>query len=398
MKVPVTTEEFYCGLYSKYRPMTLSAFIGLNKHYLKALRQVHPLFEQMAYPLDEGFKQWQQLSEELNELDLWLPDFVNDPEENCDLRAEDGGLTSGSICDLGYRAWYSTYNHDLERITKETVTRCCFHIHAGTRSSASPDATVFSLPRDKYGPLHKFEIARKLLLTGIEQLAPHWAILGSHKFRDEVNDEDDKTSIGWLTYFLAPGLADCLPDDIDYEILPNGGTLIITTRERCSADNPEHVAQGKRIRKVLDRVGLIQHSECVIYGWPHDEEETRYQQILTGTPERRKYRVGCVDFDGYDAERKTLLFTRLFRGLKRYPKGWGIRGLDGPVLNEANRQVNAAQGYPIEWHIGLEEPYEKVRELLADYTDITEEQIRVIYTPLEPVLRNFDQESDKNHT
>jgi hypothetical protein len=46
-----------------------------------------------------------------------------------------------------------------------------------------------------------------------------------------------------------------------------------------------------------------------------------------------------------------------------------------------------AGGVPIEWHIGLEEPALRVRQLLADPTDITEQQLEVMYTPLEQALR-----------
>ena len=59
------------------------------------------------------------------------------------------------------------------------------------------------------------------------------------------------------------------------------------------------------------------------------------------------------------------------------------------MLNEAKRQVRAAEkagAVPIEWHIGLEEPARAVRQLLADHTNITERQLRVIYTPLEQAL------------
>ena len=96
--------------------------------------------------------------------------------------------------------------------------------------------------------------------------------------------------------------------------------------------------------------------------------------------------TGRSQFDGYDPDRKVLLYAKLFRRLRRHPKEWGLRGWDGPVLNEAKRQVRAAAkagGVPIEWHIGLEEPAHAVRQLLADHTDITDQQLSVIYTPVE---------------
>jgi hypothetical protein len=156
------------------------------------------------------------------------------------------------------------------------------------------------------------------------------------------------------------------------------------------ANNPADIAAGERVRDVLDEFGLVNDATYAIEGWPPDNEEARYEQFISGAPPDRKYTVHCINFDGYDPDRKVLLYAKLFRRLKRHPKEWGLRGWDGPVLNEAKRQVRAAAkagGLPIEWHVGLEEPAHQVRQLLADYTDIKEQQLRVIYTPLEEALR-----------
>ncbi len=140
------------------------------------------------------------------------------------------------------------------------------------------------------------------------------------------------------------------------------------------------------MRQVLDDLGLVWHSTYAIHGWPPDEEEWRYEEFISGAPRGRKYRVRCIDFDGYDSQRNVLLYAKLFRRLRHQRKEWGLRGWDGPVLNEAKRQVRAANGTQIEWHVGLEEPAARVRTLLADYTDITESQLKVIYTPLSQAL------------
>ena len=192
----------------------------------------------------------------------------------------------------------------------------------------------------------------------------------------------------WLFYLPFPHLAKCLPPDIHHEPFANG-ILIETTPHMPDANNPADVAAGKRVREVLDEFGLVNDATYAIEGWPPDREETMYEQFISGAPANRKYTVHCINFDGYDPDRKVLLYAKLFRRLKTHPKEWGLRGWDGPVLNEAKRQVRAAAkagGVPIEWHIGLEEPADRVRQLLADYTNISEQQLRVVYTPLEQAL------------
>jgi len=209
------------------------------------------------------------------------------------------------------------------------------------------------------------------------------------QYRDAVRSGNQPSYAGqWLFYLPFPHLGQCLPPDIRHEPFANG-ILIETTPHMPDANNPADVAAGKRVRDVLDEFGLVNDATYAIEGWPPDEEETIYEQFISGAPANRKYTVHCINFDGYDPDRKVLLYAKLFRRLKRHKKEWGLRGWDGPVLNEAKRQVRAAAkagGVPIEWHIGLEEPAHQVRQLLADYTDITDRQLRVIYTPLQEAL------------
>jgi hypothetical protein len=233
----------------------------------------------------------------------------------------------------------------------------------------------------------------KAPLKALAMLARHWHCdfggVYLPEFQNVIKPSDRASYAGqWLFYLPFPHLAKCLPPDIRHEPFANG-ILIETTPHMPDANNPDDVAAGKRVRDVLDEFGLVNDATYAIEGWPPDREETIYEQFITGAPANRKYTVHCINFDGYDPDRKVLLYAKLFRRLKRHPKEWGFRGWDGPVLNEAKRQVKAAAkagGVPIEWHIGLEEPAHQVRQLLADHTNITEQQLRVIYTPLEQAL------------
>lgn len=209
--------------------------------------------------------------------------------------------------------------------------------------------------------------------------------VGSSAFRDAVAQDGDLYAGQWLLYLPFPHLGSCLPPDIHWEPF-HKGILIQTTPHLPDANNPADVAAGKRVREVLDEFGLAWQSTYAIHGWPPDAEESLYEHFITGAPSGRKYRVRCIDFDGYDADRNVLLYAKLFRSLRRQPKHWGLRGWDGPVINEARRQVRAANGTLVEWHIGLEESAERVRTLLTDYTTIKDTQLKVIFTPLAAAL------------
>jgi hypothetical protein len=205
--------------------------------------------------------------------------------------------------------------------------------------------------------------------------------VGYKAFEEAIKVDGDMYSGQWMTYFRMAQARDCLASTCN-TLLMSDGILIETASHLPDVENPSDIAAAKRLREALDHLGLVWHSTYAIHGWPPDEEEWRYEEFITGAPHDRKYRVRCIDFDGYDSQRDVLLYAKLFRRLRQQRKEWGLRGWDGPVLNEARRQVRAANGTQIEWHVGLEEPAARVRTLLADYTDFREEQLRVIHTPV----------------
>lgn len=259
---------------------------------------------------------------------------------------------------------------------------------AGNESNAQ---AILKLPTDKKVDLHHPGMIRHLFQLLLEKWEGSVGGVSLGEYQQAVQADDQASYAGqWLFYLPFPNLAKCLPSDIRHEPFADG-ILIETTPHAPDANNPADVAAGKRVRDVLDEFGLVNDATYAIEGWPPDREEALYEQFISGAPPGRKYAVHCVNFDGYDPDRKVLLYAKLFRPLRRHPKEWGLRGWDGPVLNEAKRQVRAAAkagGVPVEWHIGLEEPAHQVRQLLADYTSITEQQLRVIHTPLDEALRS----------
>jgi hypothetical protein len=175
----------------------------------------------------------------------------------------------------------------------------------------------------------------------------------------------------------------CMSKDIQREPWRDGSILVTTAHVPDPVSKTDHAA-GLRVAAALEEFGMLKHT-YMYTGWPLDPGVEQYEHYITGAPRDRKYAVHCVDFDGWDPDRKVLLYAKLFSRLKEIPEKWGLRGLDEPVINEAKRQVRAAAkagGVPIEWHIGLEEPARRVRYLIANHTDITEHQLKVFYNPM----------------
>jgi hypothetical protein len=295
-------------------------------------------------------------------------------------------LAAGSLSRIGFSLAYCSSDEDENCIVPLEQGGVDLTLQGASAEVESSASANLKLPADASFDLRAIPTMKAVLLMLTEEWQSALGGISLRQYQQAVRGTDRASYAGqWLFYLPFPGLAKCLPHDIHHEPFANG-TLIQTTPHIPNANNPSDIAAGKRVRDVLDEFGFINDATYAIEGWPPDPEESLYEQFISGAPVGRKYTVHCINFDGYDPDRKVLLYAKLFRRLRRHPKEWGLRGWDGPVLNEAKRQVRAAAkagGVPIEWHIGLEEPAHAVRQLLADHTNITDQQLNVIYTPVE---------------
>ncbi|HEY5760803.1 MAG TPA: Tox-REase-5 domain-containing protein [Steroidobacter sp.] len=364
------------------RPMSLTEYQKASRSLIAELQQGRTQFQHLVAV---GQSEMRVIAPDLTGIEGDIAAAAFDPEHLSDYlhSSGHGNLEPQSLSRIGFSVTYGALDARSGSMLPIGDGGIRLRLR-GTSASIEPETSVvlqMSVPcATDRGYL-------KQLLRDIVQSWP--AGLGGISvplFQEGVRGADRASYAGqWFFYLPFPNLAKCLPPDIRHEPFANG-ILIETTPHMPDANNPEDVAAGKRVRDVLDEFGLVNDATYAIEGWPPDREETIYEQFITGAPANRKYTVHCINFDGYDPNRKVLLYAKLFRRLKRHPKEWGFRGWDGPVLNEAKRQVRAAAkagGVKIEWHIGLEEPAHQVRQLIADYTNITEQQLRVIYTPLE---------------
>ncbi|MGZ3458133.1 MAG: Imm52 family immunity protein [Archangium sp.] len=58
--------------------------------------------------------------------------------------------------------------------------------------------------------------------------------------------------MGWMTYLArSRGEVPPLPEPVRVEPVDDKGSLLLLTRERLTASNPEHVALGLRVQELL---------------------------------------------------------------------------------------------------------------------------------------------------
>ncbi|HET9646085.1 MAG TPA: hypothetical protein VFP68_22645 [Burkholderiaceae bacterium] len=273
------------------------------------------------------------------------------------------------------------------------------------RIDASAGSATFYLPNTHYVDLHASSVMRSVFETTINCWQARRGVVGSVQFRQAAfedpnhrNPWPEKASrsiwAGWMTYVRLANLASYIPEDIDFEHLPNNGVLMFASRERPSSEDKPAIDRARRIQNVLDGLCITQH-DYLLDGWPaiRSEDEVRYAHQITGAPPDVAYRVALADFSGWDSERKVLLYARLFLDQEvfqlNYKPTHAVPLENKATVAEARRQlrslelVNAADT-PIEWHIGREELVEPMRTLLHTHAAIPEERLRVVYTPYAP--------------
>jgi hypothetical protein len=361
------------------QPDNLLSYQEKSRRLIESLRQTHSYFETW-YIVDKGGEL--PLQSDLSDLEPKILSALSDSKVS-DLINSDSTSRLGpeTMNRIGFFVTYVARPRFIESLDNIEDREIELSLR-GNSAGAEPHGGVIlnfpaSLDRTKFSAQYLRQIVG--VIASICELTV--VAVGSPKFEATIRQDGDLYAGVWMNYYRLPYISDCLPRNLDWMNLESGILLQLGTNFP-DPSNPSDIAAAKRLREALDHLGLVWHSTYAIHGWPPDEEEWRYEEFITGAPRDRKYRVRCIDFDGYDSQRDVLLYAKLFRRLRQQRKEWGLRGWDGPVLNEARRQVRAANGTQIEWHIGLEEPAARVRTLLADYTDFKEEQLRVIYTPL----------------
>ncbi|MET0499523.1 MAG: Tox-REase-5 domain-containing protein [Steroidobacteraceae bacterium] len=361
----------------RYSPaQTLSAYQAESRLYLQKITEILPGLGSLKVLGDGGFV---EIAENLSNLELVITSVVQmkgvdsdflPPRTHC-------AISPYTRSRFGYEVTYYLSKRDSsdkeESDLKITIRGASTDIESGSSVTCTFQKSIGA----RLSPL----TFRILLETSIAIWQASFGSVRSVRMEKKISEPGDFCAGDWLYYFSFEDLGEFLPSRVTCDSLLHG-TIIESAPHLLDPDDPADLQRARTVRKALDHLGLVWHSTYAIHGWPPDEEEWRYEEFISGAPRGRKYRLRCIDFDGYDAQRNVLLYAKLFRRLRQQRKEWGLRGWDGPVLNEARRQVRAANGTQIEWHVGLEEPAARVRTLLADYTDFKDEQLRVIYTPL----------------
>ncbi|MFI8190971.1 Tox-REase-5 domain-containing protein [Streptomyces sp. NPDC085946] len=119
--------------------------------------------------------------------------------------------------------------------------------------------------------------------------------------------------------------------------------------------------------------------------WPSMERWMRYQEQVTQVKRGKEYAVKDprtgrdVDFDGWDSSRQTYIEAKFGYGKKVDKDGNLQKAQADKFIEQAQRQLRAANGKPVEWNFSNK----KVAEAAQKAFDDADVDVVVKYTPVE---------------
>lgn len=134
-------------------------------------------------------------------------------------------------------------------------------LHCGSEAEVAPNNVLLYFPVEEAG--HEQMLTGPVLTGVMRAMALAWesdcGIIISSSFRNAVSQNGSiGTFVGWMTYITRRwGELPPLPEPVRVEQVGTQGSLITLTPERLTSANPEHVALGHRVQRMLEEQGIL---------------------------------------------------------------------------------------------------------------------------------------------
>jgi Immunity protein 52 len=119
------------------------------------------------------------------------------------------------------------------------------------------NAVTLSLPTDQLeqSAMIHFKFLRSIILILVKHFSPDWGVVNSHcLYRSMLGLRENMPQVGWITYLS--NHFGSIPSSIYYEQEPinRSGILIISTRERFTTTNRQHMTSVTAVAGVISRL------------------------------------------------------------------------------------------------------------------------------------------------
>lgn len=375
-----------------YRTMTYREAVTLVRRFLVGLREIHADF---LYWVTHGSDSFLPVANDWSDLDTHLKRMARPRDDCCDeyTALDPNGDVSAETTSL-HSFVFSLYTSIVSALpsteaVRPDYTRLILEVGGSTGTKIQ-----LSMPPDK-GDLINNAVIRDIMLLSVQVWDPVIAGIASTDFNQAMcvgRSNRWMLMAKWFTYLKHPLVAACLPEHLpcSVERLADDAVLFQLTGHPPQAGSGPDMDKARRLQQLFD----LYHFEhdFLLYGWPFDPVDRLYAHQITGAPYDRAYVVAFTAFDGFDAQRKVLLYAKLFRGMDNYGATiypWLLNDDDRvsglPIVAQARQQLSALEyvgaDTPVEWHVGIEEHARAIGVLLNDIAGIPEKRLRVRYTP-----------------
>jgi len=134
-------------------------------------------------------------------------------------------------------------------------------LHCGSDAEVVPNSLRLYFPTEALGSERM--LTASVVACVMRALAvawePDWALVTADELWEQLSRHGEAdTFVGWMTYISRRwGTVPSLPEPVRVEPVEEKGSLIILTPERLTITNPEHVALGHRVQRVLEARGVL---------------------------------------------------------------------------------------------------------------------------------------------
>jgi hypothetical protein len=134
-------------------------------------------------------------------------------------------------------------------------------LHCGSGAEGPPNSVRLYFPKESLGsaPMLTPPVAACVMRALAVAWEPEWALVTGDGLWEQLSRHGEAdTFVGWMTY-ISRDWGEVLPlvEPVRVELVEDKGSLIILTPERLISSNPEHVALGHRVQRMLEERGLL---------------------------------------------------------------------------------------------------------------------------------------------
>lgn len=248
---------FNLGAYWPARELTLRQYADVTHAFLLLLQQIHPVFRDLVW-VGTRPNSAIELAANLGNLDALILAHAGSARNVYSSANPDGTPSWQSTCTAGYSMVYDTGK-------SADGGGLSIGIRAGSYASRTPNALTISFPlendvRFPYREFFEYAFLRNLFSQVVAFWKPETALLTSHLF-SKAFVSGELPIVGWLTYLRDPRAAalrnSATLSNLNFEQMPDGGTLISLDTAIISPNNSVQVESARRLRHLLIAEKLV---------------------------------------------------------------------------------------------------------------------------------------------